>query len=119
MVAITVVLAAVVFVLVTRLAGNQKDETPKMTYVFEEDATDGQGGTITITQWTGPRDGAWTSVTETINGGMDAMSDCPTPAPTMGTIQVGTRIDCRDAEAGDEYILVWNPTQGVVLRKVF
>ena len=53
MVAITVVLAAVVFVLVTKLAGNQKEQAPTISF-SRVDASSTTGGTLTVVSVQGP-----------------------------------------------------------------
>jgi flagellin-like protein len=115
MVAITVVLAAVVFVLVTRLAGNQQQQAPSITFDTQSTST-GFGGRLTVVaaqggsiNWSdicikdssGNTASVWTA-----NG---AASGCATPPasnvyctlPDGNTrVQAGDVVDCRNSAQG-------------------
>jgi flagellin-like protein len=102
MVAITVVLAAVVFVLVTRLAGGGNDDTPDITFQKTKDP-DGRGSTFTVVSAAGDA-GQWGAYDLLVNGtAINPMTLYSQATPTTCTIVVmgatvpiaaGHRIDC-------------------------
>lgn len=100
MVAITVVLAAVVFVLVTRLAGNQEDQSPTLTFSKQSNSST-PGGTLTVIAIQGAPDNgvAWTDID--IKDASGALA-C-TPMPT-GNVEAGDVIDCGTASDGPFYV---------------
>ncbi|HET6399611.1 MAG TPA: type IV pilin N-terminal domain-containing protein [Candidatus Thermoplasmatota archaeon] len=101
MVAITVVLAAVVFVLVTRLAGGGNDDTPDITFQKTK-AADGVGSTFTVVSAAGDA-GEWSAYDLLVDGAALSMT---TPECTVGTgvIQAGQRINCETAGADGKQI---------------
>jgi archaeal type IV pilus assembly protein PilA len=121
MVAITVVLAAVVFVLVTRLANNQKEDAPDITFSKTE-APDGKGATFQVVA-VGPDAGTWAGYTLLVNGATAGANDCVastvasdadgtiwlSPAPT-DPIRAGQTIDCDVLNAATD------PADGVVIQ---
>jgi archaeal type IV pilus assembly protein PilA len=107
MVAITVVLAAVVFVLVTRLAGNSNEDAPDLSFAKTEDP-DGTGAYFTVVS-TSSDVGDWTAYTLLVNGVAPAG---PTPGictmPASGPIEAGNRVNC-DTDTDD-------PANGAVVQ---
>lgn len=96
MVAITVVLAAVVFVLVSGLSGDQKDQAPSVTFAKTE-APDGLGATFQVVAADSTA-GEWTGY-ELLQAG-STTTTC-TPLPTSGAVTAGNIIDC-DSTAGTD-----------------
>jgi flagellin-like protein len=100
MVAITVVLAAVVFVLVTRLAGGGNDDTPDITFQKTK-AADGVGSTFTVVSAAGDA-GEWSAYDLLVNG-EGVVAQC-TIDMSYTTIQAGQRIDCETPTAEGKQI---------------
>lgn len=109
MVAITVVLAAVVFVLVTRLANNQGNQSPTISFDTRSTTT-GTGGSLTVVAVQGGtvnwvdicvKDSSGTIVG---SGGAGACTvgagDVACTFPTSGTVQAADVIDCRSIPGG-------------------
>ncbi|HET6399613.1 MAG TPA: type IV pilin N-terminal domain-containing protein [Candidatus Thermoplasmatota archaeon] len=126
MVAITVVLAAVVFVLVTRLAGGGNDAAPNLTFTKTAD-TDGDGAYFTVAS-AGADAGEWTAYQLLVNGvagasdsaGGDATTGVCSLGTTTGPVTAGQRVNCNadgtpdDPPAGAQIQLRHKPTNTLI-----
>ncbi|HET6399612.1 MAG TPA: type IV pilin N-terminal domain-containing protein [Candidatus Thermoplasmatota archaeon] len=117
MVAITVVLAAVVFVLVTRLAGNSNDAAPQISFSKQ---SGGAGGAIfTVTQASSDA-GTWAAYELLVNGAPSVMTQhsatnangCYVVSAPGDNVQAGNRISC----VGNTMATVDPPARGTQIQ---
>jgi archaeal type IV pilus assembly protein PilA len=117
MVAITVVLAAVVFVLVTRLAGNNNDAAPQIS--FSKQAGSSGGAIFTVTQASSDA-GTWAAYQLLVNGAGNTTaqhsatntSGCHIVSPNTDNVQAGNRISC----VGNTMPAVSPPARGTQIQ---
>ncbi|MEA3189456.1 MAG: Archaeal Type pilin, N-terminal [Thermoplasmata archaeon] len=114
MVAITVVLAAVVFVLVTRLAGNQEDQSPSITFNKQSDSSLA-GGTLTVIAVQGAPDNGlvWGDVEIKNTSGTAA---CTKPT---GALDAGDVIVCSATDGDGPFYVRYIPTNTLIYTAQF
>jgi flagellin-like protein len=107
MVAITVVLAAVVFVLVTRLSGSGSQSTPVIGATADNTSA---GRSVTITS--APPNLVWADFQ---TGGT---AGCEDVSVKLGNVTAGDVIDCTGGTAGT-FNLIYKPTNGIAFTHTF
>ncbi|MEK6985029.1 MAG: type IV pilin N-terminal domain-containing protein [Candidatus Thermoplasmatota archaeon] len=105
MVAITVVLAAVVFVLVSGLSGDQKDQAPSLSFSKKDDV-DGSGASFILTS-ASPDAGLWTAYTVT-------PTTCTAPTNTAAILANDTWDCTASANEGATFTIVHKATNTII-----
>ena len=117
MVAITVVLAAVVFVLVTKLSGSGNQNTPVIGFGFD----DSNARTATVNS--APNSISWGDITVTCSAGTAAAETADGTAITIHDPNTTTTVAAGDVvsgcDAGATLTLTYIPSNGIIASHKF